>query len=296
MNIKKLRTVGVVCNFALCGIFVYMVIYPQKATAPTAEAVLFCAKSIIPALFVYMVLSRRIMAITAVKRLCAHPLWGGIVTVVMGIACGFPSGAKNCVYLYEQGVITRARGEYLCCVSTLPSVSFILGFAGITALGSIEDGIRLLGVVVSANLITAAFFYILFCRKEKHKTEKNIKIPPRSEGITEAVGECAYLIVKICGFIICFSVLGVLISEPFGRKSLLGVIIRGLFEFSGGIAASGVFDHDTQKALLALFLGFGSLSAIFQVASIIKGVFSLKRFFIYRVAVGLTACLLAMLT
>ena len=104
------------------------------------------------------------------------------------------------------------------------------------------------------------------------------------------------MIVKICGFIICFSVLGMLISEPFGRKSLLGVIIRGLFEFSGGIAASAVFDHGTKKALLALFLGFGSFSAIFQVVSIIKGYFSLKRFFIYRVTVGLTACLLAMIT
>ncbi len=295
MNIKVRRVAGITANAVFIGVFVYLLVFPEKATAATAQAVSFCAGSIIPSLYIYLVLSKRIVAISSVSRLCAHPLFGSVFTVVLGFLCGFPAGARNCVYLYENGFISKKRGEYLCCLCSGASVSFILAFAGATVMGSVRHGIKLLLIQSAATAVTAVILYPFLLKGDKRcpaATKKHI----RNTGITDAIADSAFLLVRICGFIACFFVLGSVAAGFFKEGSIWAVTVRGIFEFSGGIARSAVFDVDTREVLCSLFLGFGSFSAILQTVSVMKGVLSVKPFIVSRFIMGTLMTVFALLT
>lgn len=296
MNIKVRRALGRTVNAVFIAVFVYLLIFPEKATDATAQAVSFCAGSIIPSLYVYMVLSRRIVAISTVSRLCAHPLFGSVFTVLLGFLCGFPAGARNCVYLYENGFISKKRGEYLCCLCSGASVSFIVAFAGASVMGSAMYGVKLLLFQTSATAVTAVILYPFLLKGDTFKPIFDTKKHTRSIGLTDAITDSALISVRICGFIACFFVLGSIAAGFFKESSIWAVIARGIFEFSGGIARSAVFDVDTREVLCSLFLGFGSFSAILQTVSVMKGALSVKPFIISRFIVGTLMTVFALLT
>lgn len=296
MNIKVRRAAGGMVNTVFIAVFVYLLVFPEEATEATAQAVSFCAGSIIPSLYIYLVLSKRIVAISAVSRLCAHPLLGSIFTVALGFLCGYPAGARNCVYLYENGYISRRRGEYLCCLCSGASVSFILAFAGASVMGSVIHGVKLLLFQISATAVTAVILYPFLLKGDTFTPPSAAKNHTRNIGFTDAITDSAFLLVRICGFIACFFVLGSLLAGFFEEGSIWAVTVRGIFEFSGGIARSSVFDIDTREVLCSLFLGFGSFSAILQCASVMKGVFSVKPFIVSRFIIASLMTVFALLT
>ena len=269
MNIKGRKMWIRTVNLAFTLFFAFLLAFPRSVGAATAQAVTFCIGNIIPALYIYLVFSRRITAITAVTKLCAHPFWGSMFTVALGFLCGCPAGAKNCVFLYESGVISKKRGEYLCCLCSGASIPFILSFAGAYVMGDIKYGLKLLGLLfVSVAVIALAFRPFLLKSEKKPKNTSVNYI--RKTDLVCAVSESAFLLVSVCGFIICFYVLGVMVSGIFSEGSIYSLLVQGLFEFSGGIAQSAAYPLPTREVLCGLFLGFGSLSGIFQTVSVIN--------------------------
>ena len=283
-------------NLAFIGVFAFLLVYSGFVSAATARAVAFCLKNVIPSLFIYLVFSRRITAITGVTKLCAHPLWGSVFTVLMGFLCGYPAGARNCVSLYESGVISKKRGEYLCCLCSGASVAFVLAFAGASVMGSVKYGFKLLGFQFAATLVTAVLFYPFLLKNDEKIMQSVTNVYIRKVDFSAAVSESAFLMVRICGFIVCFFVLGAIVSAVFPEQSLQSVLVKGLFEFSSGIAESAVYNIHTRELLCSLFLGFGSLSAIFQTVSVVKDVFSVKPFIISRLVIASLMTVFALLT
>lgn len=295
MNIKGRKMWIRTVNLAFTLFFAFLLAFPRSVGAATAQAVTFCITSIIPALYIYLVFSRRITAVTAVTKLCAHSFWGSVFTVALGFLCGCPAGAKNCVFLYESGVISKKRGEYLCCLCSGASVPFILSFAGAQIMGDIKYGLKLL-LLLAFSVLVIALGFRPFLLKNEQKQKISAFNYIRKTDFTAAVSESAYLLVSVCGFIVCFYVLGITVSGFFPKDSLYSLIVRGLFEFSGGIAQSASFPLPMRETLCGLFLGFGSLSGMFQTVSVINKSFSPKPFIISRILMGALMALLTLLT
>ena len=295
MNIKGRKMWIRTVNLAFTLFFAFLLAFPRSVGAATAQAVTFCITSIIPALYIYLVFSRRITAVTAVTKLCAHSFWGSVFTVALGFLCGCPAGAKNCVFLYESGVISKKRGEYLCCLCSGASIPFILSFAGAYVMGDIKYGIKLLLFLVLSVVFIALVFRPFLLRNEEKPKNTAVNYMRKTDFVA-SVSESAFLLVSVCGFIICFYVLGVMVSGIFPDGSIYSLVLRGLFEFSGGIAQSVSFPLPTREVLCGLFLGFGSLSGIFQTVSVINKRFSPKPFVISRILMGALMALLTLLT
>ena len=295
MNIKTraLRVKGI--NTALICFFAFLLAFPKSVGTATAQAVSFCLTNIIPALYIYLVFSRRITAITAVTKLCAHSFWGNVFTVALGLLCGCPAGAKNCVFLYESGVISKKRSEYLCCLCPSASLPFILSFAGAQVMGDIRYGLKLTGLL-AASVVLIALVFRPFMLKNEEKNNACCLNYIRKTDFVSAVTDSAFCLISVCGFIICFYVLGVTVSGVFPEGSICSLIVRGLFEFSGGIAQSIRCPVPTREVLCGLFLGFGSLSGIFQTVSVINKSLSSKPFIISRILTGALMVLLTLLT
>ena len=295
MNIKGRKMWIRTVNLAFTLFFAFLLAFPRSVGAATAQAVTFCITSIIPALYIYLVFSRRITAVTAVTKLCAHSFWGSVFTVALGFLCGCPAGAKSCVFLYESGVISKKRGEYLCCLCSGASVPFILSFAGAQIMGDIKYGLKLLLLLVLSVVFIALVFRPFLLRNEEKPKNTAVNYMRKTDFVA-SVSESACLLVSVCGFIICFYVLGVMVSGIFPDGSIYSLVLRGLFEFSGGIAQSVSFSPPTREVLCGLFLGFGSLSGMFQTVSVINKSFSPKPFIISRILTGVLMVVLTLLT
>ena len=197
--------------------------------------------------------------------------------------------------LYESGVISKKRGEYLCCLCSGASVPFILSFAGAQIMGDIKYGLKLL-LLLAFSVLVIALGFRPFLLKNEQKQKISAFNYIRKTDFTAAVSESAYLLVSVCGFIVCFYVLGITVSGVFPKDSLYSLIVRGLFEFSGGIAQSASFPLPMRETLCGLFLGFGSLSGMFQTVSVINKSLSPKPFIISRILTGVLMVVLTLLT
>lgn len=296
MNTRFRAFVSRGVNALFILLFIYFLIFPDTAKAYSRSALSFCATSIIPSLFIYLVLSQRIVAISAVSKLCASNTWGSVFIVLLGFLCGFPAGARNSVYLYQKGIISRKKGEYLCCINGSASLSFILAFAGAQIMGSVASGLKLLIFQTVATAVTALVLYPFLLKGDDFHPAESAKKYVRSTDLTDAISDSSYLLVRICGFVCTFFILGSAFSQLFPQGSIWGVILRGMLEFSGGIYCASEYCEETREVLCSLFLGFGSVSAIMQTASVVKGVFSLKPFVLSRLMIASLMTVFALLT
>ena len=130
--------------------------------------------------------------------------------------------------------------------------------------------------------MTAAFLYPVYMKGEACSLP-DINLLPAGNDITEAVGDSAITMVKICGFVITFSLFGGLAASLLPEGTAVRALVTGLFEFSGGIAAIKGMSPGTAFPLCALLLGFGSLSVIMQTAAIIREKLSIRPFLLARI-------------
>ncbi len=269
--------------------FIYLLVFPDSATEPTRNALVFCAQTLVPSLFIYMVLSKIIMCqpLTA-KIMKIFSPWA--VALVMGILCGAPIGAKNAVSLYDSGKISKKYGEYLCSFTNNPSLSFVIGFAGKELLGDSRLGIKLLIFEITSCLITAFVMKLLIFGKEKLPKpdfENNKKI-----GIWEAVSESALTMVNLCACVVFFMILGNTVSKALNLSPLAEGILKSALEFSSGCAAAA----KTGKfafPLIAFALGQTGASVALQVKSVIGNRFSVVPFAIGKLVTASVMTFLA---
>ncbi len=254
--------------------FIYLLAFPDSAAEPTKNALVFCAQTLIPSLFIYMVLSKIIMSqpIT-IKIMRIFSPW--VVALIMGILCGAPIGAKNAVSLYDNGKISKKYGEYLCAFTNNPSLSFVIGFAGKELLGDSRLGIKLLTFEIIACLITAFVMKLLIFGKEKLPKpdfDNNTRI-----GIWEAVSESALTMVNLCACVVFFMILGNTVTKALNLSPLAEGILKSCLEFSSGCATAA----KTGKfafPLIAFALGQTGVSVALQVKSVIGNRFSVIPF------------------
>ena len=134
---KKPRALS---NGQLCfGFFVLFCLLlilknPEIAVAYVNRGLLLCAKTVIPSLFPFMVISEMIVrggfGEGWIRRL-GKPLCrllglseAGCVAMLLGMLCGFPVGAKCTVLSYERGALSREDPSVCSVFPTIPPRPF----------------------------------------------------------------------------------------------------------------------------------------------------------------------------
>lgn len=251
---------------------------------------------------------------------------------VMGMASGYPSGAKISTRLREEGQLTRIEAERLLSFTNASSPLFIFGAIAVGFfhdpklglliavchyLGNMIVGIcmRFYGSAQENHPIKKARFSMKRALKEMHN--ERINDPrPFGEVIGDAVLNSIKTLVMVGGFIILFSVLtrmffliGILamlaqlLQFSFSLLSLpieLGVpFLTGLFEITLGaqLVSKTTIDLMLAKIIIVSFiLGFNGFSVQAQVSSIIaKTDIRFTPYFVSRLLHGLFASLLTII-
>lgn len=232
----------------------------------------------------------------------------GSFALIVGMASGYPSGAKITASLRENEEITRTEAERLVSFTNAASPLFIFGAIAVGFFYDASIGILIAICHYAGNLIVGVIMRF-YRRKEssppnKRKHTHSIVYRafqqmhqtrmksdrPFGQIIGDAVLSSVQTLLMVGGFIIFFSVFTTLLYE-LKIFELLHTLLRptlqvmnlpnniiqplsiGLFEITTGaemIASLSNVSYVAQLAIISFMLGFNGISIQAQVASIIS--------------------------
>ncbi len=287
-------------NLALLCLAAGMVLMPRSSMDAAKNAISLCIQVVIPSLFPFFVCSRFLTDQGAGDFLSRHlsrlmrPLFGvpggGALAVILGIISGYPIGAATIVSLYDAGTCTKTEAERLLTFCNNSGPLFILGSIGVGMLHNQKLGVLLYVIHLLSALITGTLF-----RRLGKNTSATVTLPPSSNprnhpaaALAISVSDSVNSMLKVCGFVILFSVF----------CSILPIQIpwfHALLEITGGIY-SLVIQRAASPSLLPIisfFLALSGASVLLQTAGIILPAgLSLRPYFLGKAVQGVIAFLL----
>lgn len=290
-----------------------MIKMPKECTSAVINSMNLCATTVIPTLFPFFVCSSLFvnlgLARYASKFLSSimRPIFNvdgsGAIAVILGLISGYPVGAKCAVDLYKSGKVTKIEAERLVGFCNNSGPLFVIGTVGFAMSGSIEVG----GILYVVHIISALITGMILSKYKSGVQEsvdaikidkyKNLrpsnKIDAFGEIMTsfsESIYDSVMTIIKICGFVVFFAVVGETIPKFVGYEFLYSIL-----EITGGISLLTKLDMDIilKFSCISMFLAFSGISVLLQVSSITHKVgISQKSYVIGKATQGVVSFIL----
>ena len=240
-----------------------------------------CAKTVIPSLFPFMVISELLVCSGGgelLGNIFQKPFQrlfgisgGGVCALLMGWICGFPIGAKTAVSLCKRGVITSEELSDLICYCNIPSSAFLINAVGVSLFGNRRFGLILYMIGILTSLITALILHRIHPRPAP--VQPLIRMGTSAPGtLIQSITSAATAMLYVCAYILFFTALSGALGEllrhhQIGQSAI--AMIFGFFELSGGIMqASSLSNPIVARQLTALLCGWSGLSVHLQILSL----------------------------
>lgn len=281
-------TPGQIC-FGLFALFCLLLILRNTAIAIEymSRGLSLCAKTVIPSLFPFMVISELIVSGNVAARLfnkpsiplqkLLHLSSDGACAFLLGILCGFPIGARCAVQSYRLGRISREECERILCFSSTPSSAFLITAVGESLWGNRKFGIALYLASILSSLVIGMFI-ARFPKKAPQASPIFHGEPLTSPRISssklfcDAILSATKSILLVCAYVLFFSALvGTFHFMPGVQKlpTAAKAFLFCLFELSSGVGAATALSVPMQAALLCAFaVGWSGISVHCQLLSI----------------------------
>ena len=234
------------------------------------------------------------------------------LALILGTISGYPVGAKVVCNLKQDKTISKIEAERLIAYTNNSGPLFILATVGISLFNNKKIGFILLISHILSAILVAYFFR--FWKKEKLEVSfkenkfNSMNIPIKLSNFGEILGNSIKSaisnILSIGGFIVLFSVILSILETSgiiqiisnflniFGvPKEISTAFITGFIELTNGVnLSSSLYEnyHLLSILLTSFLLGFGGISVLLQVYSIIsKEEISIKPYIIGKLLQGI---------
>ncbi len=267
-------------------LLVCIMFHAEPAIAAAKEALVVCGQTVIPSLFPFFVLSSFMIGTGFVSSLgkLLSPLakrlfrvsGSGAVVFVVGILCGYPTGAKMVAELYEQNLITKNEANRLLPFCNNSGPLFIIGAVGLGMLGNKQLGF-LLYIVHVLSAVFVGVIFSLFSKKEQVSQPHTIVAVQLGRAFSDAVCRGTKTMLEVCGFLVFFSVLRVFLMPIILKllgESIPGLVLSAMTEVTLGaydICSSGISESFVMVALSGV-VGFGGVCVMLQVMGVVSEV------------------------
>ncbi|MFB5660676.1 sporulation integral membrane protein YlbJ [Alteribacillus sp. HJP-4] len=322
--------------FAIC-----LISYPQHIVEASRNGLNMWLEVVFPSLLPFFITAELFIAFGIVhffgilleplmRPLFNVPGCGGFVWA-MGLASGFPSGAKFTAELRKKNKLTKEEAERLVSFTNSSNPLFICGAVAVGFFHNAELGILLAIVHYLSNLIVGLcmrfykinarptepmrYSYSLSGAFQELLKEQQSDTRPFGKKLGDAVTRSIQTLLMIGGFIILFSVLyevlhltnmidvlallpGLLLSTFHYPAELAWPWVSGLFEITVGskLVADLNTDLFEQAVIVGFILGFSGFSVHAQVASLLAETdIRFTPFFFARILHGCLAVVLTFL-
>lgn len=324
ISIRKYFFTGIFLLFTLS-----LIIFSAENLEATKNGLKLWATSVVPTLFPFFVATELLCKTNFIQLLgkllnkFMKPVFNipgeSAIALIMGIISGYPVGAKVVCNLYDNKICSKPEAERLISFTNNSGPMFILGSVGVSLFGNINIGkILLISHIVSSLLVGFIFRYWkkdqidLTFRNYNSESKELIRISNLGEILGTAIKKSISTILSIGGFVVLFSVIISILSS---LEILTGIsfllskfripydfslsFFSGIIEMTNGIQeTSNLYNSNPISAILlsSFLLGFGGLSVLLQVFSIIsKSKISIKPYFYGKILHGLLSVIITFL-
>ncbi|MFJ7365357.1 sporulation integral membrane protein YlbJ [Peribacillus frigoritolerans] len=321
-----------------------LIIFPQESFEASKGGLNIWWTIVFPSLLPFLIFSELLISFGVVRFIGVmlepfmRPLFrvpgvGGFVWA-MGLASGFPAGAKFTVRLRQEEQLTRIEAERLVCFTNSSNPLFLFVAVAVGFFHNPHLGIILALSHYLGNICVGIIMRFYRGKEEKSHAKVLTKLPsirqafsqmhrtriketrPFGSLLGDAVLSSIQTLLMIGGFIILFSVVnkllfhmnitGLLASGVGGilhifnfPDSLSLPFISGMFEMTLGSKLTSTVEEATlfqQTVMTSFILAFNGFSIQAQVASIIAATdIRFTPFFLARIAHGLLASIITVL-
>ncbi|MGG3562032.1 sporulation integral membrane protein YlbJ [Neobacillus rhizosphaerae] len=322
---------------------VSLISFPQESFDASIRGLNMWWEIVFPSLLPFFIVSEMLIGFGVVKFIgvllepLMRPLFkvpgvGGFVWA-MGMASGFPAGAKFTARLRQEGHLTQIEAERLVSFTNSSNPLFIFGAVSVGFFYNPHLGVLLALSHYLGNICVGLLMRFYGKESPEVASEKRKKFKVRSalsalhqtrlkdnrpigKLLGDAVNSSIQTLLMVGGFIILFSVINkllyhlhitatlaksveVVLSSISFPEMLSIPFISGLFEITLGSQLTSQVQDATllQKAMMTSFiLGFSGFSVQAQVASILAQTdIRFQPFFIARILQGIFASLFALI-
>ena len=262
----------------LCGLLVWFLAGSDQVRAVMQEGLALCARSVIPSLFPFMVVTSLLLSL-GLGELAAPWLAGlmeplfrvpgaGSAALLLGLIGGYPIGAQTAAELYRGGLVPRAEAERLLAFCNNSNPVFLISVLGAGVFGSVRAGVWLWLIHVLSALLTGLVFRgtgadARSCRTVKRLVFRAAGLIPAFVG---AVRSSVSGMLSVCGFVLFFYVLAQPLAALGGR---LGPCLVGITEL---FSLTPLLTPDAFGFVLAAgAAGWGGVSVLCQTLAVLEG-------------------------
>lgn len=336
---SKLKTI--VLALSVTMIAISLISFPQESVDASIRGLNMWWEIVFPSLLPFFIVSELLIGLGVVKFIgvllepLMRPLFkvpgvGGFVWA-MGMASGFPAGAKLTARLRQEGQISKIEAERLVSFTNCSNPLFIFGAVSVGFFHNPKLGVLLALAHYLGNITIGILMRFYGGKRETTRLDRKRKPSlryalsilhrtrindnrPIGKLLGDAVISSIRTLLMIGGFIILFSVINKLLFHLGITSFLAGGLeyllkacslpvelsipfISGLFEITLGSQMTSQVQEATlmQQAIITSFiLAFSGFSVQAQVASILAQTdIDFKPFFIARIFHGFFAAIYA---
>ncbi|MFE8695301.1 sporulation integral membrane protein YlbJ [Cytobacillus sp. FJAT-53684] len=336
---SKLKTIILAISVTMMAIS--LISFPQESVDASIRGLNMWWEIVFPSLLPFFIVSEMLIGFGVVKFIgvLLEPLMRPLFRVpgvggfawAMGMASGYPAGAKLTARLRQEGQLSKIEAERLVSFTNCSNPLFIFGAVSVGFFHNAKLGV-ILALAHYLGNFTVGLVMRFYGRNHEVANKEKTKVPsirsalsalhrtrindnrPIGKLLGDAVMSSIKTLLMIGGFIILFSVINKLLFHvgitnllAGGLEVILSALhlpvelsipfISGLFEITLGSQMTSQVQQATlmQQAVITSFiLAFSGFSVQAQVASILAQTdIDFKPFFIARIFHGLFAAIYA---
>lgn len=224
--------------------------------------------------------------------------------IIIGFLCGFPSGAKAIISLYQENKINYRQAKALIIFNNNCNPIFIFTTIGICIFQNSYIGYILILAHYLSSIIIGIIVSKLYLRNIIHencyflntfneKSGVNYKKSTIFENIKNSIKKSFLTLLYIFGFILIFGLISdisfKLLQNFIDNKDYL-YLLTSIFEITSGIShiSNTCFALELKIIIVSILLGFSGMCIIFQIFSVIHEYgFKLKDLIISKIIHGI---------
>ena len=286
--------------FLCCLLF-----FPSAALFGAKNGLLLWFNQVLPSLLPFLILSTLFLS-TGLSDIIAKKLApvlspvfhcspSGCYAVIIGLLAGLPVGAKTVAALTLSGRITKKEGQYLLPLCNNPSPLFLLGFVSVSVLNRPDLRYPIFFIVTLSSILAA-----MLLKPHSGPGEASFTEATDTQGkkfafsfllLDSAIEQAFFVLTRVGGYIILFSVLANLLSS-LPLPDFVLACTGSFLEITTGCSSLAALslNSDIQLPLVTGFITFGGLSAAAQTKSVLAGTeFPFAHYLLTKIVAGLIA-------
>lgn len=269
------------------------------ATDGALQGIELCIRTVIPALFPYLVLSIYLTGqLSAMKLGWLRPLGrlmrlpqNAEIIFLIGLLGGYPMGAQSIRQCFDRGILRREDAQRMLFFCSNGGPAFLFGIGGRLLDDPRHCWLAWLVHILSAVLVSLAI--------PAHPPQPAGLPDTKAVSLTEAVRRSAGVMAVICSWIVLFRILLAYMDRWLLCRlpPMPGILVSGLLELTNGCAKLAQLSNAGHRFFLfTSMLGFGGICVGLQTAAVLSGSgLSVGPYFLGKLAQAALSMLMSML-